>query len=130
MNKVPIPNNELTSIDPSYRYMRNTVKLVKNGQFMVMDNIHDICTKQLTVKTDIFLKFLKGQIGQSIKDMCNNKYGIKNKVEKDIELLLEKFIVDIICCKNCGLPEIELLDNTDISYKICKSCGNNHDIKI
>ena len=41
MSKIPIPNNDLTQIDPSYRYMRNTVKLVKNGQFMIMDNINN-----------------------------------------------------------------------------------------
>ena len=117
MSKVPIPNNDLTQIDPSYRYMRNTIKLVKNGQFMVMDNINDICVKQLCVKTDMFLKYLKTQIAQSIKD------GIKNKTQEEIEQVFEKFIVEHICCKTCGLPEIDLLNDKDPSYKICKSCG-------
>lgn len=123
MSKVPIPNNDLTQIDPSYRYMRNTVKLVKNGQFMVMDNINDICVKQLCVKTDMFLKYLKTQIAQSIKDMGNNKYGIKNKSQEEIEQLFEKFIVEHICCKSCGLPEIDLLNDKDSNYKVCKACG-------
>ena len=123
MSKVPIPNNEYTQIDPSYRYKRNTIKLVKNGQFMVMDNIHEICTKQLCVKTDMFLKYVKNQIGQSVKDMGNNKYGIKNKTQEEVDQLLDKFIDEYICCKGCGLPEIDLLNDKDPSFKTCKSCG-------
>jgi translation initiation factor 2 beta subunit (eIF-2beta)/eIF-5 len=125
MSKIPIPNNELTQIDPSYRYMRNTIKLSKSGQFMAMENINEICTKQLCVKTNAFLKYLKTQIAQSIKNMGNDKYGIKNKTQNEIELILEKFIVDHICCKNCGLPEIDLLNDDDVSYKICKACGSD-----
>jgi translation initiation factor 2 beta subunit (eIF-2beta)/eIF-5 len=127
MNKVAIPNNDLTQLDPSYRYKRNTVKLVKNGQFMVMDNIHEICTKQLFVKTEFFLRYLKTQIAQSIKDMGNNKFGIKNKTESDIETIFERFINEHVCCKNCSLPEIDLLNDKDSEYKICKSCGVHYD---
>ena len=130
MNKVAIPNNDLTQLDPSYRYKRNKIKMTKNGQFMVMDNIYEICTKQLVVKNDFFLRYLKTQIGQTIKNMGNNKFGIKNKTQEEIENILEKFINEHICCKGCKLPEIDLLNDKDKSYKICKSCGlsYNHNL--
>ena len=57
MNKLAIPNNDLTQLDPSYKYKCNKIKMVKNCQFMVMDNIYEICIKQLFVKNDFFTLF-------------------------------------------------------------------------
>jgi len=121
MSKIPIPNNEITAKDTSYRYMRDKVKLTKSGQNLILDNINDICTKQLLISTDVFIKVLITKLGQPIKNIGNNKYTIKNKTEAEIDTILEKFIIDIVCCKKCKLPEIELLTNTN---RKCKSCGN------
>ena len=114
--KVPFPNNDMTSIDPTYRYMRDVVKIEKSGQFYVFKNIAQI-TKDLDIKTEDMIKYIQKKLGQSIIfDKNLSLYKIKNPTQ-DIEKYIEQYICETLVCKKCHLPEVK-------SNKICSACGN------
>ena len=115
MSKIPIPNNKNTQIDPTYRYMRNQIQISKSGQFIILDNIDQIC-KQLKVNKSVLVDWIPKYLGQSIK-IINDKIAIKSKTIDELELMIECFILKYICCKKCLLPEIIIDKN------ICNSCG-------
>lgn len=114
--KVPFPNNEKTRSDVSYRYKRDTLITVSNGQFILIKNIIDIA-KDLNIDIILLIKYLQKKIGQSIIfDKSSNTYKIKNN-SHNLEKYLENFIVEHIVCVHCSLPEVK---NTGI----CASCGH------
>jgi len=116
--KVPFPNNEKTRSDISYRYKRDTLVTVSNGQFILIKNIIDIA-KDLDIDIGILIKYLQKKSGQPfIFDKSSNTYKIKNG-SNNLEKYLEQFIVENLVCGRCSLPEVK---NT----KICASCGMKH----
>ena len=74
--KIPIPNIEENKLDPSYRYMRDSVNIIREGQFNIVDNI-ELIAKQLNVSLIELQKFLKSKLGQQVI-IKNNKFKIKN----------------------------------------------------
>ena len=124
MSKIPIPNNEFTSIDPCYRYMRSRLQVNPTKKCNVMTNLFMIA-KQLQIDESMFLSYLQKETGQKVIEVDKGKYGIKSKTESEIEDLLESFIQTHIICKNCGLPELNLIKKDD-SYGVCNSCGHSN----
>ena len=126
MSQIPIPNNESTSIDPCYRYMRNRLQVSTTKKCNVMNNL-SLIAKQLQINESMFLTYLQKETGQNIIEVDSKRHGIRSKTESEIEDLLETFIKTYVVCKNCGLPELSLLKK-DESYGVCNSCGySNHD---
>ncbi len=122
MPRVPIPNNEHTAMDPSYRYQRDMLVISKSGQYFVIDNLDTVCKQTKINKTDI-INFIPKHLKQSVK-MFADKDGVKVNYEDLIENMLETYIVKNIICSKCSYPELEM-DNTSERYMTCNSCGHN-----
>jgi translation initiation factor 2 beta subunit (eIF-2beta)/eIF-5 len=123
MPRIPIPNNEKTSVDPNYRYQRDTLIISKSGQYSVMDNLDQIC-KQLMIddKSDI-INFIPKYLKQSVK-MIGNKVGAKVNSDDSLEDMLEYYIIKNVICSNCSLPEINM-NKCSERYMTCNSCGQD-----
>jgi translation initiation factor 2 beta subunit (eIF-2beta)/eIF-5 len=116
--KVPIPNTINNQLDPSYRYTRDSLTIVKQGQFYVLDNI-GIISKQLKVSISDISKYLTTKLNQPVLlDKKNNTLKIKT-LPTDFEQYFEEFIKKFIICNNCNKPELN-------SNKICDCCGTNN----
>jgi translation initiation factor 2 beta subunit (eIF-2beta)/eIF-5 len=114
--KVPFPNTERTSFDPSYRYQRDTLVIDKSGQFFVLKNIVAIA-KDLNIKIEDLIKYMQKKIGQSITfDKASNSYKVKN-LSNDSDKYIEQYICETLVCNKCQLPEMK-------DTKICAACGN------
>ena len=126
MSQIPIPNNEFTSIDHCYRYMRNRLQVSSTKKCNIMTNL-SLIAKQLQIDESMFLGYLQKETGQKVIEVDSKRYGIRSKTSDEIEDLLESFIQSYVVCKNCGLPELSLIKKDD-SYGVCNSCGHsNHE---
>jgi translation initiation factor 2 beta subunit (eIF-2beta)/eIF-5 len=113
--KVPFPNNDKTSFDPSYRYQRDTLIIEKSGQFFTLKNIV-LIAKDLNIKIEDFVKYIQKKIGQPITfDKAANLYKAKN-LATDSDKYIEQYICEFMVCSKCQLPEVK-------STKICAACG-------
>jgi len=113
-SKIPFPNNEKTSSDPNYRYMRESIVTEKSGQFYNLKNINTIANN-IDVKVDLLVKHIQKKMGQPVTfDKASNVYKVKSS-PSDVEKYIEQFIVENLVCKKCGIPEVK--DMT------CISCG-------
>ena len=65
MPKVPIPNNDKTSLDPFYRYKRDRAEVSVVGQFNVMTNFGLIC-KQIHVDEKSLQQFMTKKLNQPV----------------------------------------------------------------
>jgi translation initiation factor 2 beta subunit (eIF-2beta)/eIF-5 len=120
MQKIPIPNNEKTIMDPTYRYKRDALIISKSGQYSVMDNLDQICRQLMIDKSDI-ISFIPKHLKQSVK-MIENKVGTKVNSDSSLEDMLEYYIVKNIICPNCSLPEIDM-NKCSKRHMVCNSCG-------
>lgn len=113
-SKIPFPNNEKTSSDPNYRYMRDSITIEKSGQFNNLKNINAVAN-DIDVKVDVLVKYIQKKMGQPVTfDKSSNVYKVKSS-PGDVEKYIEQYIVEYLVCKKCGLPEVK--DMT------CSSCG-------
>jgi translation initiation factor 2 beta subunit (eIF-2beta)/eIF-5 len=116
--KIPIPNTAENRLDPSYRYMRDSLKISKQGQFHILENIEQIAT-QLHVEIDSIKTFFNSSLGQPvIMDKKTKSLKLKS-LPFNIEETFESFIESFVICKGCKKPE---LDNK----RTCKCCGMLH----
>jgi translation initiation factor 2 beta subunit (eIF-2beta)/eIF-5 len=125
MPKIPVPNNNHTISDLSYRYQRDLLIISKSGQHYLIDNLDIIC-KQLKIKKSDIINFMPKYLKQPIK-MFGDKVGIKVKSSDILEKMLENYIINNIICSKCSYPEIET-NNDSECYMICNSCGQNNKI--
>ena len=99
--------------DPYYRYKRDELIISiekKNGKQTKLVNI-DIIQKQLKVKDDDLLNFIRKKLG--VSQNKNIISGEKSVLE--LEKIIEKYINDYVLCKKCNLPEL--------SENRCNACG-------
>ncbi len=115
---VPIPNNDKTKNDPSYRYMRDKLDIKKEGEFYVIKNIEKV-SKQIYSNIDDIVKYLNKAIGQKLqvdKKLNIIKYKSNNN-SVNVENFLEEYIKTNVICKKCSIPEF--INNS------CAACGFN-----
>jgi len=113
-SKVPFPNNDKTSADPNYRYMRESVLVEKSGQFYNLKNINNVAN-DIDIKVEVLIKYIQKKLGQPVTlDKSSNNYKIKSS-PNDVEKYVEQFIVENLVCKKCGIPEVK--------DSVCSSCG-------
>lgn len=128
MQKIPIPNNQKTIMDPTYRYKRDKLIISKSGQYSVMDNLDQICRQLMIDKSDI-ISFIPKHLKQSVK-IIENKVGTKVNSDSSLEDMLESYIIKNVICTNCSLPEIDM-NKCSKRHMICNSCGyDNSDNKL
>ena len=126
MQRIPIPNNEKTIMDPNYRYQRDRLIILKSGEYSVMDNLDQICNQLMIDKSDI-ISFIPKYLKQSVK-MFKTKVGTKINSDSNLEDMLEYYIVKNIICPNCSLPEINM-NKCSERYMTCNSCGQDNSNK-
>lgn len=112
--KVPIPNTVENQLDPSYRYLRDELVIVKQGQFYVLTNI-DVISTQIKISIDKIKNYFTSKLNQPIiLDKKTNQLKIKN-IPTDFNILFDEFINYTVVCNNCNKPEV--INNC------CESCG-------
>jgi hypothetical protein len=122
MSRIPIPNNDHTRMDPSYRYQRNQLIASKTKQFYVIENLDLVCSQLKVDKSEVIAhipKYLK----QGTK-MFGDKIGVKIQSEDALEEMIESFIIKNVICPRCAYPEIELNPKSN-NHLTCNSCGQN-----
>lgn len=115
MVKIPIPNTIDNQLDPSYRYQRDKVVILKQGQYYILDNI-DIIVKQIKTSIENIKSYLSKKLKQPI--IIDKKTGVMKikSIQVDIEEYLEEYIKEYIICDTCNKPEL--------NNNICECCGN------
>jgi translation initiation factor 2 beta subunit (eIF-2beta)/eIF-5 len=116
--QIPIPNTCQNQFDPSYRYMRDSLKISKQGQFYVFENIEQV-GEQLNVTIDKIKSYLTSKLGQPIiVDKKTKMMKIKN-LPSNFEECFESFIETYVICKDCKKPELD-------DKRVCKCCGETN----
>jgi translation initiation factor 2 beta subunit (eIF-2beta)/eIF-5 len=117
--KVPIPNTPENQFDPSYRYMRDSLKISKQSNSFVIENMDQIA-KQLHVSVNEIRQYLLTKLNQPIVvDKKSGHLKIKS-LPIDFESMFESFILKHVICQTCNKPE---LNQTN---RICDSCGQTN----
>lgn len=112
--RIPIPNTLENQLDPSYRYMRDSLCIVKQGQFYVLTNINIIST-QIKIPIEKIKNYFTTKLNQPI--LLDKKTGLLKikSLPENFNILFDEFINLTIVCNNCNKPEIH--------NNLCESCG-------
>jgi translation initiation factor 2 beta subunit (eIF-2beta)/eIF-5 len=110
------------TIDPHFRYKRIVVKPVfinkSGGQWLIPKNVLDTLSKNIERDKTIIQKVIQNAIHSPVRKTVD---GIVFKTEKNIDDIIEDYILSDVLCRACGNPEtIVQSDNTIY----CRACGN------
>jgi len=115
-------NVDFRVVDPFYRYKMPLIEVkyeTKNNKTHLL-NLASVA-KALGREPEIVCKFFElevgtGRIGAYI--LKGHQDAIK------LQLLLNKFISDMVLCDKCSNPETKIdISGSGRLYKICKACG-------
>ncbi|XP_061385330.1 eukaryotic translation initiation factor 5-like [Danaus plexippus] len=118
--------------DPNYRYkMPKLVAKVEGRGNGIKTNIVNMAeiARALKRPPDYPTKFCGTELGaQSKFDPTEGKAIVNGAHEqRDLQVLIDKFIEKFVLCGNCKLPEIDLIvRKSRVQYR-CNACGNKGD---
>ena len=115
--------------DPFYRYKMHKLNVVQQKNKVVIDNIQTICD-DLKVEPSMLFNFFKKKFSISMHLDKNNVLSTTARITyQDCEKVLREFIEEVVLCKKCGLPELDITTSQNKISRICKSCSHSDNIK-
>ncbi|KAI8913609.1 domain found in IF2B/IF5-domain-containing protein [Gorgonomyces haynaldii] len=91
-------------------------------------NIVDIC-KHMRREPEHLIQYLFAELGTSGSIDGNQRLVIKGRFQqKQIEIVLKRYIVEYVTCKTCKSPQTRLTKNNRIFFLECESCGSSRSV--
>ncbi|KAJ9084184.1 translation initiation factor eIF-2 beta subunit [Entomophthora muscae] len=94
----------------------------------VFANIADIC-RRLNRSIDHVVQFLFTELGTSGSIDGSQRLVIKGRFQqKQIEVIIRRYIVEYVTCKTCKSPETVLSKENRLFFLQCESCGSTRSV--
>jgi len=120
-----------THSDPQYRYKMPRLVIQNqssgNGKKTCIVNMADVA-RALKRPPEYVMKWFSTKLGAEYTYTCKHGEGERALVKgcfdaQTFQSLLDKFIAEYVCCKECGLPEIKMFVKKGRVRAKCASCG-------
>ncbi|KZW00967.1 hypothetical protein EXIGLDRAFT_112772 [Exidia glandulosa HHB12029] len=94
----------------------------------VFANIADIC-KRMHRQPEHVIQFLFAEMGTTGSVDGNGRLVIKGRfLQKQVENVLRRYIVEYVTCKTCKSPDTLLTKENRIFFMSCESCGSRRSV--
>ncbi|RIB16575.1 domain found in IF2B/IF5-domain-containing protein [Gigaspora rosea] len=94
----------------------------------IFANISDIC-KRMHRQPEHVIQFLFAELGTSGSIDGSQRLVIRGRfVQKQIENVLRRYIVEYVTCKTCKSPDTILTKENRIFFQQCESCGSTRSV--
>lgn len=131
MSLITIPQSQ--NVDLFYRYKREKLTITMTKKNIYLTNFIIICNS-IERNPKELSKYLSIMIGRQLKlnsktkDIIIPNFGSK-ELDIDLDNIIEKYIIDYVLCKKCGIPEIYYIKSKKKYVKqTCKACGYTYKI--
>ncbi|CAG8590459.1 9747_t:CDS:2, partial [Scutellospora calospora] len=94
----------------------------------IFANVSDIC-KRMHRQPEHVIQFLFAELGTSGSIDGSQRLVIRGRfVQKQIENVLRRYIVEYVTCKTCKSPDTILTKENRIFFQQCESCGSTRSV--
>jgi translation initiation factor 2 subunit 2 len=91
-------------------------------------NIVEIC-KRLHRSPDHLIQYLFAELGTTGSIDGNQRLLIKGRFQqKQIEIVLKRYIAEYVQCKTCRSPDTNLIKENRLFFLQCESCGSSRTV--
>lgn len=126
------------TIDMSYRYKMNKIKISQTGRggncHTILENL-ELISNQINTSPDILLQYIGNICGCNINQslLKENKYVLKGHYNEDkIQETIYNFINFATLCQKCTIPELSptiIKEGKKYSLMMnCSACGKNYEL--
>lgn len=94
----------------------------------IFANLADIC-RRLNRPIDHVVQFLFTELGTSGSIDGSQRLVLKGRFQqKNIEVIIRRYIVEYVTCKTCKSPETSLSKENRLFFLQCESCGSTRSV--
>jgi len=94
----------------------------------IFANLADIC-RRLNRSIDHVVQFLFTELGTSGSIDGSQRLVLKGRFQqKNIEVIIRRYIVEYVTCKTCKSPETTLAKKNRLFFLQCESCGSTRSV--